>query len=400
VLLVDVRTDYAPGIEFSAVQSEVTGAGAPTVQAAFRGDDYLSGARVADIAVDAGSRELRVSLLGADRRDVLAERVVRVEVDGRTAVTVTVGRGPEVECATAAECTVAVPCAEPVCVEGVCFAASRDDDDACGIEEWCNPDVGCEPLPAPDAGMPVEDGGGRDAGPVDGGPVDGGPRDGGPPDTGPPDAAPPDAPLLAYYPCDTVTGGGLPDASGRGHHGFCVPTQCPTPRMTMWGFACDFDGNDYVRIPGRADFESTDFTIVLWARPDALEGALFGKVLEAGPVNSWQVAQEIGGDRWAFVTSVGGGAPNVPLYASTPIATGVWTHVAVVYEGGQKRLYVNAVEEAAAAGSIAYTGGEVLLGADWSAASGNELYFDGLIAGVRFYGGALSVGEIRSVAGL
>jgi hypothetical protein len=168
---------------------------------------------------------------------------------------------------------------------------------------------------------------------------------------------------------------------------------------TIWGTACDFDGNDFVRIPNHADFApSGDFTITLWVRPDALGGVLFGKVLEAGPANSWQLAQSSTAE-WSFESSPGGGAPNGPLRGPM-ITLGTWVHLAAVYRAGRKLLYVDAVQHAAGTATIAYDNGEVLLGADWGMAEGNELFFDDRITDIRFYDRALSETEIRMVAGL
>ncbi|WP_347870647.1 tandem-95 repeat protein, partial [Plantibacter sp.] len=60
-----------------------------------------------------------------------------------------------------------------------------------------------------------------------------------------------------------------------------------------------------------------------------------------------------------FHTNTGGNYAATVLSAGTAIAAGTWTHVAAVYDGAVKRLYINGVAEAgtvAASGSLVSTG--------------------------------------------
>ena len=62
------------------------------------------------------------------------------------------------ECTSDAECTTPVPCAVPLCFDGLCLFGSGA---SCAAGEYCDPDEGCVPLP--DAPPPF-DGGRVDAG--------------------------------------------------------------------------------------------------------------------------------------------------------------------------------------------------------------------------------------------
>jgi len=392
-------------VEFSAVEVHAVGAAAPVTRQALRSEDFISGARVAELSVDPGTHEVRVSLLRPGGGAPLAERVTRVDVSESQAITVLIVRGAEVDCTSASDCGATVGCAEAICSDGICLTTT--DDSRCAPSEWCNPDEGCVALPILDAGV---DSGPMDSGTDTGSPMDSGggdttTPDAGSPDTGSPDTGAPDAGgpggLVARYTCESVSGGSVPDVSGSGHDGMCAAGRCPTTRTTMWGHACDFDGADFVRIASHADFTpSGAFTLMMWVRPDSLGGSLFGKVYASGPENSWQVATNTPGTNWAFYSNPGGGVGNEVLVGDA-VAIDMWTHVAAVFDGSRKRLFFNATERASRAASIAFDGsGEVLLGADWSSSAGNEYFFDGEISDIRFYDRALSAAEIRAISGL
>lgn len=189
-LLVDLRTDYAPGSEFDGVRVEVADASGAVVgrgeQVVENGDDYLAGYRVAEVgglAEGAYRVTVRVFLDGAAR----AERVIALDHPGGTfAITALVTRDcegvvcpgagddpslaacvggrcvaenctpttpelcPAPQCMGDTECSSPLACARSVCVDGACLEVL--DDGLCGADESCVRDVGC----APDGG-PVGD---------------------------------------------------------------------------------------------------------------------------------------------------------------------------------------------------------------------------------------------------
>jgi hypothetical protein len=201
-LTVDVRTDFAPAVEFHAVRVELyagveaTGSVERSADAAVLSThDYFAGRRVADLeALAAGPKMLRVALLDSAGA-TLATRLVRLDIGARAAVTVVIARdcravscpgaadppeaitcaggrcvAPECvtgmepscgsrECDADGECAVAVACARPRCVASVCLAEPLPG--ACPADQWCDPTAGCRPRTPPDAGMP--DAGCRDA---------------------------------------------------------------------------------------------------------------------------------------------------------------------------------------------------------------------------------------------
>ena len=93
-LIVDVRTDYAPGLEFTVAQATLDGQPARVI-AAPTGTDFAGGVRLAEYdAVGEGVHELDVALADADGV-VLVERRVRVTVGENIAMTVVLTRSCE-----------------------------------------------------------------------------------------------------------------------------------------------------------------------------------------------------------------------------------------------------------------------------------------------------------------
>ncbi len=177
-LAVDLRTDFVPGMEFTAVVTELEAVEVGEVPAE-RGDRaFLDGIRVAELrAVPSGTHHVRVSVRDANGGS-LAERPVIVDLDTSTAVTVVMTRdcfgvvcpppedpelvscfggtcadprclygeaGCPVECEVASDCAALTACTRARCEVGVCFY-DRDDSD-CAVGEQCSPDCGCIPPP-------------------------------------------------------------------------------------------------------------------------------------------------------------------------------------------------------------------------------------------------------------
>ena len=181
LLLVDVRTDLAPGIEFDEVRTEVIAApggaaGRFTVAPVGTTADGLGGIRVAELSgIPDGDVELLVQLLRDGSR--VAERPVRLTHAGRTAVTVLIQRSCAVlDCAAGTacyagrcvdpRCTVGTPdrCGDGECSDAADCAASECADTTCVGGACFYPSAEC----APDGGQTV-DAGAADAGAEDGG---------------------------------------------------------------------------------------------------------------------------------------------------------------------------------------------------------------------------------------
>lgn len=187
-LAIDLRTDFLPAVDFIAVRTEIARGSATVYEneaMVSSADDFLAGARVAQLELEPGEYVLRLTLLGPGASELVARNAAFVMPDANLALTVLVTRdcagvvcpGPgddasltecvggrcvdpgctpgsplcgAPECASDAECAAGVDCAEGVCLEGVCLVAAHDE--RCTEEQFCNPEVGCM-RPTPDAGM-------------------------------------------------------------------------------------------------------------------------------------------------------------------------------------------------------------------------------------------------------
>ncbi len=249
-LVVDVVTDYAPGIEFALIHVEVVGGAQDELPATATDEDiagFLRGRRALEAEVPRGVVELRVELLRIDRT-VVATRRQRITVRGNTGTIVVVSRlcegiscpgaedaaeatecaygrcvppecapddveicnagepgRPIYGCTEDAECEVAslASCARFRCLEAVCVV--ERDHGTCASEEYCDITEGCTALPDVTLDGGMIDGGGPDAA-IEGPPVEC--REGG--SMGPPDVVPggtlecPEDKNLAGCPCPTA----------------------------------------------------------------------------------------------------------------------------------------------------------------------------------------------------
>ena len=83
-----------------------------------------------------------------------------------------------------------------------------------------------------------------------------------------------------------------------------------------------------------------------------------------------------------------------------PIPTGAWTHIASTYDGAELRLYVNGtlVGTDLHTDTIDASGSDLYIGNRF-APSGDVGSFQGLMDELRIYDTALSVSQVRSLAG-
>ncbi len=190
-LVVDIETDFVPGIEFRDVESELVAfvGELPNgvtlferAQPAFEPEAESTILRVASFdALAPGDYLLLVRLRAVDGFQVAEARQL-VTFSGRpTIVRLPLSRGcfgvfcpgpgdpaentrcrrglcvpercapddPECspECETDANCAPSSPCTEPRCVDGDCQQTPVHS--RCGALEWCDPGSGCRPLDAP-----------------------------------------------------------------------------------------------------------------------------------------------------------------------------------------------------------------------------------------------------------
>lgn len=145
-LAVDVRTDYAPGIEFDLVVAELPDSSAREEIGAVNSLEsvmaFLRGRRLARFEeIPDGATTLHVSLVRTRDGSTVARRTVTVDVAGDTVVTVVLSRLCEgIVCPTASDAADATECVEGRCVSPEC---SPENPDAC-VGVGCTRDDECE----------------------------------------------------------------------------------------------------------------------------------------------------------------------------------------------------------------------------------------------------------------
>lgn len=189
-MIVDLETDYVPGLEMASVRLEVAEAGSePLVvtEPAMDRQDYVRGVRVAELALPGrGDYVLDTTLIGLDGAPLAARRIhVRVR-SATTSVTVVIARtceglscppgavchgdrcvdpecSPErpepcgdAACVADSGCPPAVDCSTGRCVDGVCL--QQETPGVCAPDEWCSVAAGgCVPRPGAEGCARLED---------------------------------------------------------------------------------------------------------------------------------------------------------------------------------------------------------------------------------------------------
>jgi hypothetical protein len=147
-LFVDLRTDFAPDVEFQRVRTTLSARpGAPALlidHEVESGASYLEGRRVADfLDIAPGAVSLVVELV-KDNGSVVAERRAAVELRDDLAVTVVITRSClGIECPGSGDDPGAVACLGGRCVAPEC---SAEHPEACGPAE-CDDPTDCGPYP-------------------------------------------------------------------------------------------------------------------------------------------------------------------------------------------------------------------------------------------------------------
>ena len=188
------------------------------------------------------------------------------------------------------------------------------------------------------------------------------------------------ADLVGEWRFDNV-GSPLIDSSGNDNHGVIVGD--PTQDVGIFNNAMEFDG-DGDRIDYGTNFDlPTMFTVELWVKSD-----VYGVVDYVIWRNDDRPGIRMASNRWQFL--VDGNNGNL-FYSSSNVTIGVWTHLALTFDGTTGRGYVNGTEENSKNDST-YTQGTIFrIGGDGNV----DRYFHGSIDEVRIYNQALSSAEIQ-----
>ena len=197
--------------------------------------------------------------------------------------------------------------------------------------------------------------------------------------------------LVAAYGFDEASGSSVGDASVFANNGtFGSGVWRTTGRF---GGALGFNGSGRVTIPSTASLCLTNaMTLEAWINPSVVD-ASWRDVIYKGNDNYYLMATSSQGGVPAGGASFGNISATTEAYAPSALATGVWTHIAVTYDGSIIRLYVNGAQVATRSKTGTYTTSSNPL-----QIGGNTFYwqyFKGKIDEVRVYNRALGAAEIQ-----
>ena len=213
--------------------------------------------------------------------------------------------------------------------------------------------------------------------------------------------ASPDASRVLWLRLDESSGALAADSSGSGNHATVNGAVAWQPTGGVWRGAADFDGaSSYLNVPDAATLDGTGaFTLTYWFKVNTINGA--GLVSKRINFN----------DRNAFSTflqtdarlNVDLDSNNDRFASNTAFSTGLWYHVAVVFDGSlaaasRARLYVNGLLDITAdetSASIPNYNSPLKVGL---LHTGATAFLDGLVDDVRLYRRALPAAEVAMVA--
>jgi glucose/arabinose dehydrogenase/PKD repeat protein len=196
--------------------------------------------------------------------------------------------------------------------------------------------------------------------------------------------------LVAAFGFGEDAGGLVGDASGRGNDGLVSGAQW-TP-AGRFGSGLVFDGvNDWITVADDDSLDaSTGLTVEAWVRPSRL-----------GQWRTVVVKERAGGVAYSLYADQAGGRPVGQVFlagerdalGSAPLASNEWSHLALTFDGGIARLYVDGLQvgSVGAAGALSPSAGPLRIG-------GNGVWgewFQGAIDEVRVYDRALSAAEVQ-----
>jgi len=202
------------------------------------------------------------------------------------------------------------------------------------------------------------------------------------------------ADLVGYWALDEGADYTAYDSSVYGNDG-TISTSGANWITGYFGLALDFVPPDgYVLIPDSASLDITNaFTLMAWVKLNDLNGpkAIVSKFRTGD--QTFILKKHNTNEHFRVELWNASGGSLADLTNSTAAQVGVWTHVAVTYNGSALQFYYNGDPDGSmnVSGSLYVGASPVVIGA---IEEGNGENFDGVIDEVRIYSHALSPAEI------
>ena len=199
--------------------------------------------------------------------------------------------------------------------------------------------------------------------------------------------------LAAHYTFDEGAGTTVSDASGNGNHG----TIAGNPAWVTGAVngAMEFGGNEYVDCGNGDSLKIRDaITIACWVKIDSFT-VDWETILAMGDDSYRMSRGPVTGDSIHFGCN---GVTGGDLNATAPVTTGTWRHVALVFDGAYRYIYIDGAEDARleSTGQIDASAHNLYIGEN-SQETGRQLA--GAIDDVRIYSRALSPAEVAGLVG-
>lgn len=159
----------------------------------------------------------------------------------------------------------------------------------------------------------------------------------------------------------------------------------------VYGNCLSFDGStSYVNCGSGSSLNMTNaMTLEAWVKPTTLTQTNPEIICKAGGASDFRMRYVTGGSIGArFYGTVNSSTDSTP-----GLQAGIFTHVAIVYNGSANLIYFNSVLNTSQAnsGNITATAAALFIGSN----SGTGEFFNGVIDNVRIYNAAISASQIK-----
>jgi hypothetical protein len=182
---------------------------------------------------------------------------------------------------------------------------------------------------------------------------------------GPPDFS---AKLVAHYPLEDTNNGKVVDTSGNHRDGAC--TFCPLVEAAgKSGAALRFDGGDQqVDVDPNTAFDDVirGFSAAAWIKLDMAPPQLPGCAMVKGMMWSICITPQLEPAFGEFA-------------ANAMITVGDWHHIAISYDGKQRRIVLDGAEAGTMAGTIKSDPGQLVIGAELIGLADDAQVFSGVL---------------------
>jgi len=207
-----------------------------------------------------------------------------------------------------------------------------------------------------------------------------------------PDISISDPYLMAWWKLDEISGNTAVDSSGHDNHGTLMGD--PQWVAGQVGGALELDGDgDYVNCGNPSDLNITNYiTVTCWIKVAAFDKT-WETILAKGD-NSYRMSRgPADGDSIYFGCD---GPSGDNLNAFTDVTDNRWHHVALVYDGHNKIIYIDGAEDARmeSTGAINVSSYPLYIGENSQA---TNRHLTGLVDDVRVYNKSLTLEEIKEV---